>query len=144
LVPSGGGMVATAADYARFAEMLRQGGTLDGVRILSPRTIAYMTSDQLPPGTPVSPTVQQLFGTLAPSPEMGQGFGLGFAVRTAPGRNPLPGSAGEFYWVGAFGTAFWVDPKEKLVALWMVQLPLAEGGHYRSLIRNLVYQALID
>ncbi len=139
----GGGMVSTAADYGRFGEMLRQGGALDGGRILSPRTVASMSTDQLPPGVAYSP-VAQFFGTIAPTPEMGQGFGLGFAVRTAPGRNPLPGSVGEFYWVGASGTAFSVDPQEKLVAVWMVQLPLGQGGHYRSLIRNLVYQALID
>jgi CubicO group peptidase (beta-lactamase class C family) len=138
----GGGMVSTASDYARFAQALLNGGELDGVRILSPRTVSYMTSDHLPPGIAFSPVALQLFGPLAPTPEQGQGFGLGFAVRKDLGRNPLPGSAGEFYWVGAFGTAFWVDPQEKLVAVWMVQLPLTQGGHYRSLIRNLVYQAL--
>jgi CubicO group peptidase (beta-lactamase class C family) len=140
----GGGMVSTASDYARFAQALLNGGELDGVRILSPRTVAYMTSDHLPPGIAFSPVALQLFGSLAPTPEQGQGFGLGFAVRQVAGRNSLVGSAGEFYWVGAYGTAFWVDPQEKLVAVWMVQLPLTKGGHYRSLIRNLVYQALID
>jgi len=78
-----------------------------------------------------------------PSPEQGQGFGLGFAVRNDAGRNSLPGSPGEYDWTGAFGTAFWVDPKEKLIAVLMVQIPLAQGRHYRSLIRNLVYQAVI-
>jgi len=75
---------------------------------------------------------------------LAQGFGLGFAVRTEHGRNPLPGSPGEYYWIGASGSAFWVDPTEALVAIMMVQLPIERGRHYRSLIRNLVYQALVN
>ena len=59
---------------------------------------------------------------------MGQGFGLGFAVRTASGHNPLPGSVGNFYWTGAWGTTFWVDPQEKLIAIQMIQVPGGEGG----------------
>jgi CubicO group peptidase (beta-lactamase class C family) len=75
---------------------------------------------------------------------MGQGFGLGFAVRTAPGRNPLPGSVGNYYWTGAWGTTFWVDPAEKLIAIQMIQTPAAAGGPYRRAFRNLVYQALAN
>lgn len=142
-VSGGGGLVSTASDYARFAQMLLNGGALDGTSLLSPRTVAFMTSDHLPPGIAYSP-VAQLFGPLAPTPEEGQGFGLGFAVRKQGGRNPLPGSVGEYYWVGATGTAFWVDPREKLIAVMMVQVPLARGAHYRALIRNLVYQALAN
>jgi CubicO group peptidase (beta-lactamase class C family) len=137
----GGGMVSTAADYARFCQMLLNGGELESVRLLSPRTVAYMTSDHLPPETQISPTVQGLFGSLVPSPALGQGFGLGFAVRTTTGRNPMPGSAGEFYWTGAAGTTFWVNPAEGLIAIMMVQVPLPAGGYYRSLMRNMVYQA---
>ena len=139
----GGGMISTAADYARFSQMLLNKGELDGVRLLSPRTVEYMTSDHLPLGTAMSPAVLG-FGSLLPSPAQGQGFGLGFAVRTSAGRNSLPGSPGEFYWVGASGTTFWVDPKQELVAIMMVQLPLAAGAHYRSLIRNMVYQAVVN
>jgi CubicO group peptidase (beta-lactamase class C family) len=73
---------------------------------------------------------------------MGQGFGLGFAVRTAEGHNPLPGSVGTYYWTGAWGTTFWVDPKEKLIAIQMIQTPANTGGPYRRAFRNLVYQAL--
>ena len=138
----GGGMVSTAPDYLRFSQMLLNGGELDGVRILSPRTVALMTSDHLRPGTPIG--IGGQFGALMPDLEQGQGFGLGFAVRVTPGHNPYPGSVGEFYWVGATGTTFWVDPREKLVAIMMVQVPLTQTRHYRSLIRNLVYQALID
>jgi CubicO group peptidase (beta-lactamase class C family) len=138
----GGGMVSTAADYARFSQMLLNGGELDGARLLSPHTVALMTTDHLPPGTPIGLGGQ--FGSLKPDLEDGQGFGLGFAVRVAPGHNPYPGSVGEFYWVGATGTVFWVDPKERLVAILMIQVPLTQTRHYRSLIRNLVYQTLTN
>jgi len=136
----GGGMVSTAPDYARFCQMLLNGGEFEGAHFLSPRTVAYMTSDHLPPGTAISQAVQG-FGSLIPSPALGQGFGLGFAVRTDVGRNPMPGSVGEFYWTGASGTTFWVDPKESLIAVMMVQVPINQGAYYRSLIRNMVYQA---
>ena len=83
----GGGMVSTASDYMRFSEMLLNGGELDGVRLLSPRTVAFMTSDQLPPDVAYSPTALQIFEpvAIAPTPRDGQGFGLGFAVRTQAG-----------------------------------------------------------
>ncbi|MDI4232918.1 serine hydrolase [Bradyrhizobium sp. Arg237L] len=139
----GGGMVSTAADYARFCQMLLNGGAFEGRRFLSPRTVAYMTTDHLPPGTVISQAVQG-FGSLIPSPALGQGFGLGFAVRTDVGRNPMPGSVGEFYWTGSSGTTFWIDPKENLVAILMVQVPLLRGAYYRSLIRNMVYQAFAN
>jgi CubicO group peptidase (beta-lactamase class C family) len=142
-ISGGGGMVSTAADYMRFGQLLLNGGQLDGARLLSPKTVAFMTADHLPPGIAMSPTTTQGFGALMPSREQGQGFGLGFAVRKDAGRNVLPGSPGEYYWVGAFGTAFWVDPSEKLVTVMMVQVPLAQGAHYRSLLRNLVYQAVV-
>ena len=137
----GGGMVSTAADYARFCQMLLNGGKFEGDYFLSPRTVAYMTTDHLPPGTAMSPRVQG-FGSLIPSPALGQAFGLGFAVRTDAGRNPMPGSAGEFYWTGASGTTFWVDPKENLIAIMMVQVPVNQGAYYRSLVRNMVYQTI--
>jgi CubicO group peptidase (beta-lactamase class C family) len=138
---AGGGMVSTASDYARFCQMLLNGGGFEDAYFLSPRAVAYMTTDHLPPGTAMSPRVQG-FGSLIPSPALGQGFGLGFAVRTDGGRNPMPGSAGEFYWTGASGTTFWVDPKENLIAIMMVQVPISQGAYYRSLIRNMVYQAI--
>jgi CubicO group peptidase (beta-lactamase class C family) len=145
---SGGhGTASTASDYALFAQMMLNGGELNGVRLLSPRTVAFMTSDHLPPGIEFSPVTQKgmYAQAVAPTPEDGQGFGLGFAVRNQAGRNPLPGSPGEFYWVGVYGTAFWVDPKEKLIAVLMVQLPpMPIAAHYRSLLRNLVYQAFMD
>jgi CubicO group peptidase (beta-lactamase class C family) len=102
-----------------------------------------MTSDHLPPGIPRSPGIVSALGELAPTPELGQGFGLGFAVRTQAGRSPLPGSVGDFFWAGITGTYFWVDPKEKLLAVLMIQVPLAQTGHYIPMARELVYQALI-
>src|SRR5499427_2568615 len=99
----GGGMVGTAMDYARFCQMLLNGGTLDGKRILGPKTVAYMGSDQLGPS--INPGPLYL-------PGAGFGFGLGFAVRKEAGVSPLPGSVGELNWGGAGGTYFWIDPKE--------------------------------
>jgi CubicO group peptidase (beta-lactamase class C family) len=142
----GGGMVSTATDYLRFTQMLLNGGVLDGTRLLSPKTVAFMTSDHLPPDITYSRETLQLFEptAMAPTPRDGQGFGLGFAVRTQPGQNPRPGSVGEFYWGGIYGTYVWVDPKEKLIAVMMMQVSGALRSHYRSLYRNLVYQALVN
>ena len=79
---------------------------------------------------------------LGPTPAMGQGFGLGFAVRTEAGQNPLPGSTGSFYWTGAYGTTFFVDPKQQLIIIMMIQVPLSAGPFYRHEVRYLAYQAL--
>lgn len=110
---------------ARFCQFLLNGGHLDGVRLVSLKTIEFMTADHLAPGTPVSDPLR--WGAFAPAPEMGQGFGLGFAVRTAAGRNPLPGSPGEFFWAGSMGTYFWVDPKERMYVVFMMQAPTLRG-----------------
>lgn len=127
----GGGMVSTASHYVRFSQMVTNGGDLDGVRLLSPRIVAFMTSDQLPPDIRYSPFALEVLAprAIAPTPRNGQGFGLGFMVRTQAGQNPRPGSPEEFYWVGTYGTAFWVDPKEKLVAILMMQIPTAQASH---------------
>jgi len=139
----GGGMVSTAADYARFCQFWLNGGQLDGVRLVSRKTVELMTSDHLPPGTAIGPDMTPAFQALLPSPDMGQGFGLGFAVRTEAGRNPLHGSVGDYYWGGAYGTYFWIDPKEKLFAILMMQAP-AQRLPYRYLMRELVYQAVAN
>ena len=142
----GSGMVSTAGDYVRFAQMLLNGGELDQMRLLSPRTVSFMTADHLWPGVAFSPVTLNLFEPLgiAPTPKVGQGFGLGFVVRTQEGRNPMPGSPGEYFWAGIWGTAFWVDPKEKLVTVLMMQAAPLQARYYRSLIRNLTSQALIE
>jgi CubicO group peptidase (beta-lactamase class C family) len=140
----GGGMVGTAADYLRFAEMLLQGGELDGVRLLAPSTVALMTSNALSPFSRYAPRMLTVWGDIAPTPMMGQGFGLGFAVRTDTGRNPLPGSVGSFYWNGAYGTTFYVDPKERMISIMMIQTPAgAPNDVYRRAMRQLTYQALV-
>jgi CubicO group peptidase (beta-lactamase class C family) len=134
----GGGLLSTASDYARFCQMLLSRGELNGVRLLAPKTIAVMTSDQLPPGIP-----RLGYEDMAPTPEMGHSFGLGFVVRTDPGHSPLSGSVGDYFWAGAYGTYFWVDPQEKMFAVMMVQMPFPQSGPYRRAMRELVYGALV-
>ena len=138
----GGGMVSTAVDYARFLQMLASGGQLDGVRLISRKSIDLMTADALPPDIKMGADMFR-FEALEPSARMGQGFGLGFAVRTDVGRNPLPGSVGDYYWGGAYGTYFWHDPKERLYVVFMMQSPAARL-RYRYLMRDLVYQAMVN
>jgi CubicO group peptidase (beta-lactamase class C family) len=137
----GGGAVATAADYLRFCQMLLNGGELDGVRLLAPKTIAHMACDHLPPGCDYGATAGSRFGALAPMPAMGHGFGLGFAVRTHQGRSPVPGSVGDFFWGGVHGTYFWIDPQEQMSVVFMAAAP-ERRLHYRYLSRRLVYAAL--
>jgi CubicO group peptidase (beta-lactamase class C family) len=127
----GGGLMSTLSDYSRFAAMLSGGGALDGVRILSPRTLAFMASDHL------DAKVDRSHFLLWP----GHGFGLGFAVRTDPGKAPTAGSVGEFFWGGMMGTAFWVSPRDSLFAVIMVQTP-EYREYFRMLFRNLVTAAI--
>jgi CubicO group peptidase (beta-lactamase class C family) len=135
----GAGAASTATDYLRFTQMLLNGGHLDGTRVLSRPTVELMTSDHL--GTriaaPITPG-ELLLGT------PGYGFGLGFAVRLAPGIAGVPGSTGEFMWAGYAGTYFWADPKEQLAAVFMSQAPSPIRAYYRKLVKQLVYQAIID
>jgi CubicO group peptidase (beta-lactamase class C family) len=119
--------------------MMLNGGELDGVRLLSPKTVALMTSDQLPPTTERHTPVAMGLDAFGPTPEMGTSFGLGFAVRTDPGRNPVPGSVGDFSLVRRHGTFFWVDPKEKLVAVMMGPDAAINVPNWQA--RTLVYQA---
>jgi CubicO group peptidase (beta-lactamase class C family) len=132
----GGGCVSTAADYLKFAEMLRQGGSLGGVRILGPRTVAYMTSDHLP-----AHIEDRIADTMDPG-AAGYGFGLGVAVRRQQGRAAMMGSTGDFYWSGVFGTYFWCDPATELSVVFMAMAPGLMRLRYRQLVRGLVYQAM--
>jgi len=120
----GAGSASTTGDYARFCQMLLNGGQLDGTRLLSPTTVAFMTSDHLGPMK-----IVPLGGV-----GTGYGFGLGFAVRTAPGIAATSGSVGEYRWGGAAGTAFWVDPKEEMITVFMTQGAPgpARGGEHRG------------
>jgi len=130
----GAGAAGTALDYARFSQMLANGGKLDGQRLLARTIVRHMTSDHL--------------GDIKPAHQIlppGYGFGLGFAVRRADGLNGAPSSAGEFNWGGAGGTAFWVDPKEQLVAVLMTQAqPGPWQREFKELFRQLVYQAIAE
>jgi CubicO group peptidase (beta-lactamase class C family) len=139
----GGGMVSTAADYARFLQMFANGGQLDGVRLISRKSIDMMTADALPPDIKMGADMGRL-GAMEPSTRMGQGFGLGFAVRLDQGRSPLPGSPNDYFWAGSSGTYFWHDPRERMYVVWMVQVAdQVVRARYRALVRDLVYQALI-
>ena len=142
LFSGGGGLVSTAEDYLHFCEMMLHSGEYHGRRLLAPHTVALMTADALPPGIGYSERALTTTGDIAPTPAMGQGFGLGFAVRTAAGRNPLPGSVGNYYWTGAWGTTFWIGPAENLIAIQMIQTPSGVGGAYRRVFRELTYAAL--
>jgi CubicO group peptidase (beta-lactamase class C family) len=138
----GGGMVSTAADYARFLQMFANGGQLDGVRVISRKTIDLMTADHLPPDIVMGEDMWR-FEAFEPSARMGQGFGLGFAVRNEQGRNPLPGTPNDYYWGGAWGSYFWHDPRERMYVVFMMQSPQSRLP-YRYLLRDLVYQALVN
>lgn len=143
ILMGGGGLLSTAMDYGRFCQMMLNGGELDGVRILAPHTVALMASDQLPPGIERRTDVARILNAFGPTAEMGTGFGLGFAVRTDAGRNPVPGSVGDFHWGGITGTLFWIDPKDKLVAVMLAQLPQASNVAMWRKTRTLVYQAFV-
>lgn len=138
----GGGLLSTAEDYARFSQMLLNGGELDGVRILSRKMVELMTSNHLPPDVGYGAFTLEL-GMTAPLPQLGQGYGLGVGVRKEQGRSSVPGSIGDYFWGGATGPYFWIDPQEHLIAIMMMQEPNAQRRtYYRSVMRNLVYQAL--
>ena len=130
----GGGMVSTLHDYLRFAQMLLNRGELDGVRILSRKTLAFMASDHLAELPLAKSGASYLPGS-------GYGFGLGFAVRTHAGASIMPGSVGDFTWSGLAGTYFWIDPAENLLAIYLMQAP-EQRNHYRQLYRGMVYAAI--
>jgi len=129
----GAGMVGTIGDYARFAQMLLNGGTLDGRSYLKPETIALMASDHIGPRTRIARDQFYFPGDTS-------GFGLGFAVRTAQPPNtswPL----GEYRWDGVGGTFFFVDPKDDMFAICMMQSP-SQRGRIQLELKTLIYQAL--
>lgn len=127
----GGGLVSTTMDYARFSQMLLNGGSLDGVRIVGRKTLQLMASDHLGPHVKVD----------SPLMPAGHGFGLGFAVRTHDGMAPFSGSRGQFFWSGMAGTFFFIDPAEELFCVFMMQGP-GQREYLRSVLRDLVYAAV--
>jgi CubicO group peptidase (beta-lactamase class C family) len=136
----GGGCASgTALDYLRFAQMLLNKGTFEGTRILSRKTVEYMTANQLGPNVDASRLHE------FPVEHMdGFGFGLGVAVRTQTGVAGVPGTPGEFMWSGAQGTMFWVDPKEEMAVVFLANTPGPARRHYRELVKTLVVQAIAD
>jgi CubicO group peptidase (beta-lactamase class C family) len=125
----GGGLTSTMDDYLRFAIMLANGGEFAGKRLLGSKTIEFMTADHVGarPGRPP-----------------GLGFGLGFEIRTSVGDSALPGSLGEYGWAGNAGTLFWIDPKEQLIAVYLVQVNDADRVMLRNQFRTMVQSAIIN
>jgi CubicO group peptidase (beta-lactamase class C family) len=139
LLAGGAGLVSTTADYHRFCTMLLNGGVLDGVRIVSRKTIALMTANHLPGGADLTEMSRSLFSEAV---NAGQGFGLGFAVNLDPARTMLPGTKGEYYWGGMFSTAFFIDPVERLHMIFMAQLMPSSTYPIRRQLKTLIYSAL--
>ena len=137
----GGGLVATAADYHRFTQMLLNEGELDGVRLLGSRTVRYMAENHLPGGVDLEAIGRPLFSETTFD---GTGFGLGFSVLADPVKNKVLASPGEYAWGGAASTAFWIDPVEQITALFFTQLLPSSTYPIRPQLKQLVYQALVD
>jgi len=127
--------LGTVGDYLRFGQMLMNGGVLDGQRILSPKTVEHMTSNHL------GPEIRNQVGIVEPHRE-GFGFGLGVAVRTTAGISAVPGHPGEYTWNGAYGTAFFADPKDKLVVVVGTAAPGELRKYYREQVQDIVYGAM--
>ena len=142
LFSGGGGLVSTAGDYFRFTSMLRNRGELDGVRLLGRKTVDLMTTNHLPGGQDLTHLAQA--GMFTETAYAGVGFGLGFSVMLDPSRAQILGSPGEFAWGGAASTAFWVDPQEDLIVIFMTQLMPSSSYPLRRELRTLTYAALID
>lgn len=129
MLSGGGGLTSTAYDYLRFCQMLLDQGVFKDKRLLSRKTVQLMSSDHL--------------GAI-PGMGPGTGFGLGFAVSKAPGEAGMMGSPGEYNWGGAAGTRFWIDPQEKLIGIFMIQILPHTGLEYGSEFRVLAYQSIAD
>jgi CubicO group peptidase (beta-lactamase class C family) len=137
----GGGLVSSARDYHRFSQMLLGGGALDGVRLLGSRTVAYMARNHLPGGVDLEAFGRPLF---AETTYDGVGFGLGFSVMEDPAKNKVLTTKGEYGWGGAASTTFWVDPVERITALFLTQLLPSSTYPIRPQLKQLVYQSLVD
>ena len=129
----GGGLVSTTRDYLRFCQMLLNGGTLDGTRILSRKTVELMTIDHIG-------EISSASSILA----AGYGFGLNFAVHVDPAKSGLNGSIGEYNWGGLAGTSFWIDPAEELIGIYMIQMMPPRYANGAGQFKRLVYQSIVD
>ncbi len=143
LESGGGGLVSTAQDYLRFCRMMLNGGTLDGVQILSPKTVALFSLNYLPDGREIADMA--LPGMFSESGYAGVGFSLGCGVNVNVAKTRLPGSHGEYFWGGAAATAFWIDPREELTVVFMTQVIGSEARlTLRRDLRTLVYSAMTE
>ena len=143
LESGGGGLVSTAHDYLRFCRMMLNGGTLDGVQILSPKTVALFSLNYLPDGREIADMA--LPGMFSESSYAGVGFSLGCGVNVDVAKTRLPGSLGEYFWGGAAATAFWIDPKEELTVVFMTQVIGSSARlTLRRDLRTLVYSAITE
>jgi CubicO group peptidase (beta-lactamase class C family) len=140
-ISGGGGLVSTAGDYLKFAQMLLNGGTADGHRYLGRKTIDLMTANHLPGGNSLSNLSKSLFSEAAYE---GIGFGLGFATTLQSSKTLMPGSDGDFFWGGAASTFFWIDPAEDLIGIFMTQFIPSSTYPVRREVRTMVYAALDD
>jgi len=138
----GGGLVGTAGDYLRFCEMLRRGGELGGVRLVGPKTLAFMRTNHLPGGKDIADLAPP--GMFAEAAYQGLGFGLGFAMVTEPARYGVTVSPGEFWWGGMASTAFWVDPVEDVCVVFMTQLMPSSTYPIRRELRTMVNAAIVE
>jgi CubicO group peptidase (beta-lactamase class C family) len=137
----GGGLLSTVGDYYRFCQMLRNGGELDGARVIGPRTLDMMTSNHLPSGGDLTGWAR---GSFSETRNEGIGFGLGFATRLDPVANGTLGSVGEFNWGGLASTLFWVDPAEDLVVIFMTQLIPSGTFDFRGQLHAIVYSSIVE
>ncbi len=140
LFSGGGGLASTARDYFRFTLMLRGRGELDGVRLLGRKTVELMTANHLPGGQDLTQLAQA--GVFTETAYAGVGFGLGFSVMQSPARAQILGTPGEHAWGGAASTAFWIDPTEDLIVIFMTQLMPSSSYPLRRELRVLSYAAL--
>jgi CubicO group peptidase (beta-lactamase class C family) len=137
----GGGLVSTIEDYRRFCQMLLGGGQYEGTRLISRKTIELMTRNHLPGGSDLAALAT---GSFSESTYDGVGFGLGFAVLLDLAKRRLHGSLGEYYWGGLASTAFWIDPAEDVLVVFLTQLIPSSTYDFRGQLRSLVYSAIVD
>jgi CubicO group peptidase (beta-lactamase class C family) len=140
-ISGGGGLCSTSADYLTFCRALLNGGELDGVRLIGPKTLALMTSNHLPGGRDLPEMSRSLFSEATYN---GIGFGLGFSVTLNPAQTLIPGSRGEYAWGGAATTSFWIDPAEELIAIFMTQVLPSTAYPLRRELRTMVYAGITD
>ncbi len=137
----GGGLVSTAGDYLRFCQMLANGGELDGVRLLGPKTVDLMSMNHLPGGQDLT---DMAIASFSETQNAGNGFGLGVAVHVDQAKSKQLSSVGTYYWGGAASTIFWIDPIEDLIVIFMTQLMPSATYDFRRQLHSLVYSSIVE